>query len=370
MNICIESSALNFSNRSGLMTYTEGLLNSLGKADKFNDYYLTYYSLRRNAENMPGHSGKNFHKIVLRFPDGEFWKRQFLLDKLILPNFFKTKKIRIFHRPSGYTMPSVKNVYKILTIHDLRTLTIGDKYWIQNIADYQNTINSLDMCLVVSECTKQDLIKNFNIDEKKIKVIYLGADQRFCPSSEENIKNTLSKYQINKPFLFSVGSVPRKNIDGVIRSFAGSKVVKDYQLVLGCYMDIEKYTLLVKELNIANRVIFLPKLNDQDMIDLYSACRVFVFPSLYEGFGLPILEAMQCGAPVITSNVSSCPEIAGDAALLVDPNNIGQISDAINEIHDNLSLRKNLITKGYSRAAHFSWDKFAKEMMDIFSLAK
>src|ERR1039457_1635959 len=171
MNICIESSVLNHDRRSGLMTYTEGLVYGLFENDKQNDYSLAYYSFSRNAMDMPGPSGNNFHKEVLRVPDREFWKRRSLIDKIILPRFFKAKNIRIFHRPSGYTMPSVKNVFKILTIHDLRTLTIGDKFWAQNIADYQRTVNSLDICVVVSECTKQDLLKHFKMDEKRIKVI-------------------------------------------------------------------------------------------------------------------------------------------------------------------------------------------------------
>ena len=112
-----------------------------------------------------GHQ-ERIQKQVLKVPDREFWKRQSYIDRIVLPNFFKTQKIRIFHRPSGYTMPSVKNVFKVLTIHDLRTLTIGDKFWTQNIANYKRTVNALDMCVVVSECTRQDILKHFDMDEK------------------------------------------------------------------------------------------------------------------------------------------------------------------------------------------------------------
>ena len=369
MNICIESSVLNHNRRSGLMTYTEGLVNGLFENDTANDYTLAYYSLSRNAQDMPGPSGKNFQKQVLKVPDREFWKRQSVIDKIILPHFLKTKKIRIFHRPSGYTMPSVKNVFKVLTIHDLRTLTIGDQFWRQNIANYQRTVNSLDMCVVVSECTKQDILKHFDMDEKKIKVIYLGADKRFHPSSPEAIKKTLDKFRLNESFLLSLGSVPRKNIEGIIRAFALAQSNKNNILVLGCNIDIVKYSQLADSLGLKDRVRILSQLGDDDIVSLYSSCRVFVFPSLYEGFGLPILEAFQCKAPVITSNVSSCPEVAGDAAILVDPNNIGQIASAIDQVCSDEHLRNQLIEKGQQRAKRFSWDNFAQEMKQVYALA-
>ena len=369
MNICIESSVLNHNRRSGLMTYTEGLVYSLFENDRLNEYFLAYYSLSRKAGDMPGPAGNNFCKEVLKVPDREFWKRQFLIDHVILPDFFRSKKIRIFHRPSGYTMPSLKNIFKVLTIHDLRTLTIGDNVWAQNIADYQKTVNSLDACVVVSECTKQDLLKHFAMDEKKIKVIYLGADKRFQPSNKEDIKKTLNKYGLNEPFLLSLGSVPRKNIDGIIRGFAAARSKKDHILVLSCNFDIEKYAQLAQSLGVADRVRILDRLTDDEIVTLYSSCRSFVFPSLYEGFGLPILEAFQCKAPVITSNISSCPEVAGDAAILVDPNKPQEIAEAIDEMCQNTALRESLVQKGLERSKLFNWDKYAQEIQKVYDLA-
>ncbi|MBF0511929.1 MAG: glycosyltransferase, partial [Candidatus Omnitrophica bacterium] len=220
MNICIESSILNHDRRSGLMTYTEGLVYSLFENDRINDYTLAYYSLHRAVKDMPGPSGRNFQKQVLRVPDREFWRRQYLIDTVVLPRFLISRKI---NRPSGYTMPIVKNIFKVLTIHDLRTLTIGDKFWKQNITNYKKSLDALDMCVVVSECTKQDLIKHFDITPGKIKVIYLGADKRFCPLAPSTVEAVKAKYNICEPFLLSMGSVPRKNIEGTIRGFATSR---------------------------------------------------------------------------------------------------------------------------------------------------
>ena len=369
MNICIEAQLLNYRRRSGLMTYTEGLINSLYRANLADNYTLGYYSLTRQAHNMPGPSGEHFRKVVLRVPAGEFRFRGRLIDDIVLPYFLKKNNIRVFHRPNGYTIPSIKSVFKILTVHDLRTLTIGDTLWAQNVEHYHQSLKKVDVCAVVSECTKQDLIRHFKLREDKIKVVHLAADERFRPIAQERIDAVKTKYNIRERFFLSIGSVPRKNIDGIIRGFAQSRHHKDYLLVLSCNMDIQKYQALVATLGVHNRVIILDQLTDDEVVALYNGCHCFVFPSLYEGFGLPILEAMQCGAPVITSDMSSCCEVAGDAALLVNPKNIQEIADAIDEICNNESRRQQLITKGFEQSGRFSWKRFALEMMKIYELA-
>lgn len=369
MKICIEAQTLNHSKRSGLMTYTEGLVNSLCRHDDKNDYSLIYYSLRRGARQMPGPEREGFRKKVLKFPDRDFAGRQLLLDNIALPLFLKKGKYAIFHRANGYTMPHAGGLFKVLTVHDLRTLTIGDRYWGQNIEKYRRTISAVNVCVVVSECTKRDLVEHLKIEEKKIKVIYLGADERFKPSGKEDVAVVKEKYGIREPFLFSVGSVPRKNIDGIIRGYAASKYVRQYQLVLGCNRDLEQYRSLAKDLGVEKRVLFLDMLKDNDIVALYSSCRAFVFPSLYEGFGLPIVEAMQCGAPVLTSNISSCPEVAGDAALIVDPQKTGEIAEGINRLCGDDSLCRAFVQKGFERAKLFSWDKYAKEMQAVYAMA-
>ena len=369
MKICIEAQPLNHHRRSGLMTYTEGLVNSVYQQNSTDDYTLAYYSMKRNASDMPGPAGNGFHKTVLRVPDEEFPLRTKFLNQIVLPNFFKKNKIDIFHRPNGYNMPESRKVFKVLTVHDLRTLTIGDKKWSQKIEHYHETLSKLDVCVVVSECTKRDMLEHFQIDEKKIKIVYLAADERFKPASEEKISELRNKYNLKERFLLSVGSVPRKNIDGIIKGFAGSSAKKDFILVLGCNQDIETYTQLAKSLNVFEKIRILPTLTDDDMISMYSACHCFVFPSLYEGFGLPILEAMQCEAPVITANMSSCPEVAADAALLIDPRNPQEISYAIDQICGNEPLRQELIRKGSIRCKEFSWKKYGVEIKKIYDLA-
>ncbi len=369
MNICIEAQLLNHPRRSGLMTYTESLVNGMSRIDQENDYALAYYSLKRKPEEMPGPENGNFRKAVVKVPDREFVGRQAVIDQIFLPWFLKKNKVKVFHRPAGYTMPAGNGIFKILTVHDLRTLTIGDRFWTQNIAQYKRTLSQVDICVVISQCTKKDLVEHFQMDEHKIKVIYLGADERFKPAPENQIKQIRSKYQLNEPFLLSVGSVPRKNIEGIIRGFAASTVRDDYLLVLTCNYDIVKYKFLANNLGVGKRIRILDQLGDEEIVALYSGCHCFVFPSLYEGFGLPILEAMQCGAPVITSNGSSCPEVAGDSAILVNPNEVEEITGAIDQICHDEKLRKEFIEKGFRRAKMFSWQNFAQEMKKVYSMA-
>jgi glycosyltransferase involved in cell wall biosynthesis len=369
MNICIEAQILHHHRRSGVMTYTEGLVNGLYQNDRHNQYTLTYYSLKCTVTEVPGPQGDNFKKVILPVPDRELVFRRSILDHLVIPGFLKKNKIDIFHRPSGYTMPDIKNIFKVLTVHDLRTLTIGDSSWTQNIDHYHKTLNKLDSCVVVSECTKRDMLEHFHVDEKKITVIYLGADERFKPASHEQMENIRNKYQLNEKFLFSVGSVPRKNIDKIIQGFAGSNAKEDHLLVLGSNQDIEKYKNLADSLGVGSRIRILTELTDEDIVALYSSCHCFVFPSLYEGFGLPILEAFQCGAPVITSNISSCPEVAGDAAILVNPNQSSEITEAIDQVCSNNNLRQTLIEKGFERSKLFNWNKYATEIQRVYAKA-
>jgi len=370
MNVCIEAQVLNHHRRSGVMTYTEGLVNSLFANDRENKYTLAYYSLKQSFKDVPGPSGRNFRRSVVKVPDREFPGRRFVIDAVALPLFLKKNKIRVFHRPVGYTMPVVKDVFKILTVHDLRTLTIGDRKWSQNIGKYRRTLSALDICVVVSECTKQDLLKHFQMDERKIKVVHLAADERYRPASPDEVSAARQKFGLTQPYFLSVGSVPRKNIEGIIRGFAASQSKKDFLLALNCRNDVDNYKKLAEQLGIGQRVVFLKHLSDEDLVTLYSGCHCFLFPSLYEGFGLPILEAMQCGTPVITSDISSCPEVAGDAAILVNPDEVGEIGEAIDQICRNEQLRKELIRKGLERAKLFSWDQFARKMKSVYSLAQ
>jgi len=370
MRICIEAQTLNHHWRSGLLTYTEGLVNSLYARDARNDYRLVFYSLRRTAEQMPGPSARNFRKHTLRLPDREFPAGQFLKDHAVLPYFLKKHRIDVFHRPAGYTLPRARGVFRILTVHDLRTLTMKDSLWPQDIGRYKRSLQEADICVTVSECTKQDIIEHFGLSPSKIKVVPLAVADRFRPQSQEKIRALKEKWNIRGPYFLSVGSVPRKNIEGIIRAFARARIPQESVLVMTCRMELEKYQSLAHDLGVGERVLFLKHLNDNELVTLYAGCQCLLFPSLYEGFGLPILEAMQCGVPVITSHLSSCPEVAGDAAIFVDPRKSDEIAHAIEQISGDRALRAALIEKGLNRVKLFHWDKVALEMEKVYASAR
>ena len=369
MRICIESQTLNHHQRSGLMTYTEGLVNGLHNADTQNEYDFIYYSLKRKPEEMPGPDGARFHKKVIRIPDRPFFQRRFVLNNLMLPAYFRRDKIDVFHRPAGYTIPPARGVFKVLTVHDLRTLAISDKIWEQNIGKYGRTLSEVDMITVVSECTQKDLMEHFGIGEEKIRVTHLGCRDFFRPLDRAEAEERLARFKMERPFFLSVGSVPRKNLDNIIRAFALCRQKDDHDLVMVCRSDLDKYRALARDEGIEEHVRFITDISNEELRALYNACVCFVFPSLYEGFGLPILEAMQCGTPVITSNVSSCPEVAGEAAVLVDPVDAADIAEAMSQIADDARLRQTMIDKGFERAKMFGWDKFAAAMQEVYAMA-
>ncbi len=366
MRISIEAHFLNHPIRSGLLTYTEGVVEGLSRTDRDNRYSLVFYSVFKKAGEMPGPLGSNFTKCVLPVPDRSFRGKQPLIDHLALPAFLKFNKVDVFHRAGGYTLPAVRGVKKILTIHDLRSLTINDNFFSQDLSGYRAAVREADVCVTVSECTKRDIVKYLELSEEKIRVIPLAAESRFQPASEQEVGRIRQKFGLSEPFFLSVGSVPRKNIEGILKAFAAARRRGGFTLAACCNRDLEKYRALAEALGIAGKVKFIKYVSDADLVALFSACHCFLFPSLYEGFGLPILEAMQCGTPVITANDSSCPEVAGEAAVLVDPNKIEEISEAIDQMCQNESLRRNLIGKGFERARHFDWNASAREIRKVY----
>lgn len=372
MNIAIDSRAICSIIRIGVFTYTEKLLYGLQEIDKNNKYYLFFTSLRRKLSQMPGPEAQNFKKAIIRLPDGENPIANLILHKLALPHFLKNRKCDVVHVPVGYYLPSGNHVKKILTVHDLRTLNIEDGYFPQDIRSLYKSVRNADVCVAISEYTKQDLVGKFGINQKKIKVVYLGVDERFKPldTKEQGLAQISQKYGINRKYFLSLGGTPRKNIYRLIKAFSQHKYCKTFQLVLSgirtsrpWYGQINE---LIEELNLVDSIKLIGHIPDDELPLFYKNAECFVFPSLFEGFGIPILEAMKSGIPVITSNVSSLPEIGGKAALYVDPYNENDIAQAMVRIIEDGRLKQDLIKKGLQRASQFSWKKMTKEILKIY----
>jgi len=238
-------------------------------------------------------------------------------------------------------------------------------------------IKYADKIIAISECTKKDIIDRFNISDEKIKVIYDGYDQElFCPNqNQEIIKQIREKFSLreNEQFIFYSGSFedhePRKNIDFILDVFHKiHKFYPDLLFLLSGKKGAESDRLMevAKKSDYDKNIKFIGFLSWEELVGCYQAASAFVFPSLYEGFGLPPLEAMACGVPVISSNTSSLPEVVGDAGILLDPKDANSWVKNIKKILDNKEFAKTLSKKGLIQAKKFSWEKCAKETIKVY----
>ncbi|PWU04233.1 MAG: hypothetical protein C5B43_04900 [Verrucomicrobia bacterium] len=321
-------------------------------------------------------------------------KREFLrcMKSLLTLTLNETKFIRnrlqdinIYHQLFDFIPSDIKKINslkKCLTIHDIiqairPDLMIG-KDNSAAIGAKIKKIGTNETIFAVSQYTKNDLCNfNKNIDPKNVHVIHSGIANHFQPISDQKvIQDVISKYQIPKQGRFILSgftSDPKKNVPFVIRNYLDlikSEKIDDLFLVLTGGNKIFDNNLLKKELEIINqnkdKIILTGFVEDDEMAVLHSSCMCFCFPSLYEGFGLPVLEAMKCGAPVITSNVTSLPEIAGNAALLVDPINNDDFQTNLLKLYKDSNLRNTLSERGIQRASLFTWENAVNQMINVY----
>lgn len=274
-----------------------------------------------------------------------------------------------------YATPALYKGKKIATIHDMAMHTMKDKYTKGQVLTkttlLKNTIKNADKLICISEFTKNELLKYYpNVDESKIEVVYNGFEYNEMVLTQQTINTTLKKFNITKDYLLFVGTLsPHKNIERIVEAF--NKVRNkgyDYQLVIcgkkgWLYEDIFNK---VKELKLENEVIFTDYVTDEELEVLYKNTKLFVFPSLYEGFGFPPIEAMARKVPVLTSREGALPEVVGDAAIFCDAYNVEDIFNKIINILDDKNLSDILIDKGLKRKEYFSWEKLSYKINKIY----
>ncbi|WP_459201917.1 glycosyltransferase family 4 protein [Methanococcus sp. CF] len=282
----------------------------------------------------------------------------------------------IIHNPRHFpTLFKLKHSKYVITVHDIFGIKLNSKnYETYKKVAYRlllpKTLESADKIIAVSENTKNDLINHFKIPPNKIKVIYNAADKTFAKLNEIEISDIKKKYAINYSFILYVGGLAaHKNIIRLIEAYnILKKLGVTHKLVLA---GVKRYKYkeifeTIEKLNLQNDVIFTGYVPDEDLPGLYNAADLFVYPSLYEGFGIPPLEAMQCGTPVITSNTSSLPEVVGDAGIMVNPYDVDELANKMYEVLTNEYLRKEMSKKGLERAKLFSWKKCAEEHIKVY----
>ncbi len=276
----------------------------------------------------------------------------------------------------------ILNLYRmdesIVTCHDIY------HYITKEYSEYNFFFNSMfafsirglkkaDRIIAVSEFTKKEIIKYLKYPEQDITVIYNGVDHDRCVGvlNNKNVKESSYLDENFKNILYVGSEAPRKNFDGLIKAFYLLK--KKYPMTRLIKVGDaqwkggrEKNLYLIKKLNLQKDVLFTGYLSDDELLKTYTMVDLFVFPSFYEGFGIPPLEAMACGTPVITSNTTSLPEVVGDAGVMVNPNNIEGLAKTMHEVLTNNALRQDLIKKGLERAKMFSWDRTTKETLRVY----
>lgn len=355
---------------TGASRYIRQLVEHLLKIDNKNQYILFGASLRQTSKL------KQFESELKKYPNVRFkiikippsfletvWNRLHIIpiEKFI-------GEVDIFHS-SDWLEPPVKSpkTKKVTIIHDmivyLYPSTLPKKIVNNQKRKLKWVKKESDLIFTNSQTSREDVIKFLGILPEKVKVISCAAAACFSPQSEEVINKVLEKYKIKKPYILSVGTQePRKNITLLLEVFER------------IFQDRPKASLVLtgkygwgRQINTGAKVISTGYVTEEDLAALYSGCHVFVYPSLYEGFGLPILEAMACGVPVITSNNSSMQEIAKDAGILVDPRNKIQLEKAIKFVLDlNLDNYQKMVRASLDRARSYTWSKTAKETLQIF----
>lgn len=369
MKIAIDCRILVSNFRGGILVYTERLVEHLSRLDAANNYQLLFAGLRLRTGDVGLDTGPNFSRHKLPLPDRPFRGRTWLWTEALLPAFFAARRPDVYHLPAFHELPASSRVKKVVTIHDLRTLHIDDGDP-QDLEAIRRSCGRADHVITISSFTRDDLLREMRVPEEKISVIPLGVDGEFRVLEERAPVDELrQRLGLDRPFFLSLGLVPRKNIDQQLEAFARFRHRGEFALVLAGHLGgahVERYRQRIKELGLEGDVLLPGSVSLDDLVLLYNAAHAFLFPSRLEGFGIPVLEAMACGAPVITSNSSALPEVAGDAALLVDPNDANEIENAMVRLAEDQALHDELARRGVRRAARFSWERMARDILGVY----
>jgi glycosyltransferase involved in cell wall biosynthesis len=375
MKIGVDARVLLDKNYSGVAGFTYNLLKKMLEVDKRNAYCFFYNSFR--DFNTCDFESDNVRSIKTRIPNKIF---NYVCQKIF--SYPKLDKITgdsdIFYMPHINFASFSGKGKKIITIHDLSFLRYPEffswrkNFW-HNSVNISKNINKFDKIIAVSNNTKNDLIDILSVPEEKINVIYSGlfndsvSDTDF--SSENNYLE--KNYNIKDDYILYLGTIePRKNILGIIKAYEmlRDKGVKTLLVLAGGWgWKTKEIKRAWKNSRYRNDIRFIGYVEEKTKPLLYKKASVFLYPSFYEGFGFPPLEAMFFGTPVVASNVSSLPEILQDCALLINPSRPGEICDAIDIILKNDFVKNSLVNSGRKRSLDFSWEKTAIKYLDVFN---
>jgi len=358
MKIAIDVSSAVKRERTGIATYILGLVQGLARIDREDTFYLCHrFSRLKKWRYLVRLDQDNFHTRIIQPPF----------------NQVLTRRIDIAHA-LGARLPEFGRARRLVTVHDTFSV-VSDRFSPQGYRElknrrYREIAESDAVIVAVSEHTKRDFMEHFGAAEGRFEVIPEGVDERFSPRPEAEVRAVRKRHGLARPYLFYVGTLEhRKNVVGMMAAYgllreAGLEV--DLALAGGQGWAYEEIEEVLTEHPEREGIRLLGYVSNDELPALYSGAACFLFPSLYEGFGLPVLEAMACGTPAVTSNRSSLPEVAGDAALLVDPDEPAEIAGAVKKVLEEGSTRERLIERGRMRAREFTWEAAARRTLGLY----
>jgi glycosyltransferase involved in cell wall biosynthesis len=361
-------------NEFGVGTYTRNAIRTLARLDNFNEYFLL---------GIPGKLG-DIEPLPPNFIPVAAHPNEFSLNSYLeLHRILKHHRCDLLHVPHLFWKPQAIPCPYVVTVHDLldHLYRVNSASTVKRSLHFQFTkrvLHHAARIFAVSNFSKKDTERLFNVKGNKIEVIYNALDDRFClgHATDADRKLIAERYQVNYPFLLYAGRIsPHKNVVRIIEAFSALKasLEKDGQfpdlrlIIIGD--ELSKHPDLrraVIKSRVQNDVRFLGFVPIGVLRIFYDLAKIFVFPSLYEGFGLPPLEAMAHGTPVVTSNTSSIPEVVGDAAVMVNPENVFEIAHALHRVLIDQAVREKLKTRGVRQAQKFSWDASVRRMLAVY----
>jgi glycosyltransferase involved in cell wall biosynthesis len=362
------------------------LLEGLDEHDHENTYVLLIPQFRRaTATRFPELSPTRFRNVqgvgALAARLGENFEKVWW-EQVGLLQACRREGLELLHCPY-FASPLASPIPTVVTIHDTIPLLLPE-YGAHFAGRAYTSLSALAArraraVIAVSECSKRDIERTLGLPQEKIHVIGNAVDESYQPVRDPRLLTQLrERYGLGERFILYFGGFDvRKNVHRLIRAYARvrKEFSEPYQLVVAGRLRFVGHRLypdprlLVREMGLDSEVIFTGQIREPDKPPLYSAATVFAFPSLYEGFGMPVLEAMACGAAVVTSNTSALPEVAGDAAVLIDPTSEEAIGQAILELIQDPARRAALGEAARARAKHFSWGAVAKQTLEVYARA-
>lgn len=355
---------------AGVGRYAEELARALLRLESEVDVCLFYTDRlgRHPADPLCTLPGKS-----VRW-DNKPWRLSALLSQYTwVPMDSLVGDADIFHA-TDHLLPRLRSMRSVFTLHDLSFLTCPETHlpanrWFLRIA-VPVFVRRADAVICISEHTRRDAVQHYGLDETKVFVVPEGVDDRFRPVSDEQVAAIRARYSLPEDYILFVGTIePRKNLIALLEAFRAlrSEGREERLVIVGRKGWLHGATFArVRELGLEGEVQFPGYVADEDLPALYRAASVFAFPSLYEGFGLPPLEAMSCGTPVVCSDSSSLPEVCGDAAILVAPRDIRGLTGALRRVLDDTALQRDLRERGVRQAAKFSWRHAATSTVSIY----